>query len=144
MDSMLETTLKLPMLSDVAYDIKDLREYVGISFGVVQTAISELEDAFKKAFDELSRKLTDQFQWSNLITHYSNAIRKIEFYAYRYKDLPTRYPTTLEIEGKKLATAVLAADGIEKWLYEINHLFLGRSGTPLLNHEPLMLAFINR
>ena len=144
MDALLETTLQLPMLSDIAYDIEDLREYVGISFGKIESAISELEAAFKKAFDDLSRKLTSHFHWSNLITHYSDAIRKIEFYAYRFEELPKRYPTTSHIEGKKLATAVLAADGIEKWLYELNYLFLGRSGTPLLNHEPLMILFMTR
>ena len=144
MDALLATTLKLPMLSDIAFDIEDLREYVGISFGEVKTAISHLEAQFKKAFDDLSRKLTNEFQWANLITHYSHAIRKIEFYVYRFEQLPKRYPNSLDIEGKKLATAVLAADGVEKWLYELNHLFLGRSGTPLLNHDPLMIVFMNR
>lgn len=73
-DAMLATTLRLPTLSDVAYDIEDLREYVGISFGAIQSAISELEASFKRAFDDLGRKLTNQFQWSNLIT-YTTAVQ---------------------------------------------------------------------
>ena len=144
MDSMLETTLKLPMLSDIAYEIEDLREYVGISFGQVQTAISDLEAAFKKALDDISRKMTNQFQWSNLITLYNNAIRQIEFYSYRFKELPKSFPETMDIEGKTLASAVLQADGMQKWLYELNFLFIGRTGTPLVRHSPLMLVFMNR
>ena len=113
MDSMLLTTLKIPKLIDIAYDVKDLREYVVINFGEVQSAVSELEATFKKAFDDLTRKLTNQFQWSKLITLYSDAVGKIEYYAHRFERLPVHYPTTQAIEGKKLATAVLAADGIE-------------------------------
>ena len=144
MDSMLETTLKLPMLSDIAFEIQDLREYVGISFGQIQSAISDLEAAFKKAFDDLSRKLTTHFQWSNLITLYNNAIRKIEFFSHRFEELPKSFPETIEIEGRKLATAVLQVDGMHKWLYELNFLFIGRTGTPLVSHSPLMLVFMNR
>ena len=143
MDSLLATTLKIPKLIDIAYDVKDLREYVGINFGKVQTAVSELEATFKKAFDDLTRKLTYQFQWSKLITLYSDAVGKIEYYVHRFERLPIHYPTTEAIEGKKLATAVLAADGIEEWLFKINFLFMGRNGT-LSNHEPLMIVFMNR
>ena len=144
MDSLLETTFKLPKLSDIAYDIKDLREFVGVSLGEVQTAVSQLEVTFKKAFDKLSIQLTTHFQWSNLMTHYSSAIRQIEFYSHRFQQLPKLQPKTREIEGKKLAAAVLAANGIAKWLFEINYLLLGRTGTPLVNHESLMLVFMNR
>ena len=141
---MLQTTLKLPRLSDIAFEIKDLREYVGISFGQMQTAISELEASFQKALNDLSRKLANHFQWSNLITLYNNGIRKIEFYSYRFKELPKSFPKTMDIEGKTLATAVLQADGIDKWLYELNFLFTGRTGTPLVRHSPLMIIFMNR
>ena len=141
---MLETTLTLPTLSDIAFDIQDLRQFVGISFGEVRSAISELEAVFKKAFNDLGRQLSHQFQWSNLITHYSEAIRHIEFYAYRFEELPKRYPNSIEEEGKKLAKAVLAADGVEKWLYELNYLFLGRSGNPLVTHKSLMITFMTR
>ena len=144
MDSMLLATLKVPKLADIAYDVKDLREYVGINFGEVQSAVSELEATFKKAFDDLTRKLTNQFEWSKLITLYNDAIGKIEYYAHRFERLPIDYATSQAIEGKKLAAAVLAADGIEEWLYKINFLFKGRAGTTLSNHEPFMIVFMKR
>jgi hypothetical protein len=143
-DSLLLQTLKLPYLSDIAFDIKDLREYVGISFGEVRSAISDLEAAFKKAFDNLTGLLTGQFQWSNLITLYNKAIRQIEFYSYRFQKLPKLNRNVRVTEEKLLATAVLAANGIQQWLYEVNFLFLGRTGTPLVKHEPLILVFMNR
>ena len=144
MDSLLQTTLKLPKLSDIAYDIKDLREYVGVSLGEVRTAVSKLEATFKKAFENLGNQLTNSFKWSNLITHYSNAIRQIQYYSKRFQELPKRHAINRDIEGEKLAIAVLAANGIEKWLHEVNYLLLGRTGTPLVNHESLMLVYMDR
>ncbi|CAB3986640.1 Transposon TX1 uncharacterized 149 kDa [Paramuricea clavata] len=144
MDSLLEKTLNLPKLSDIAYDIKDMREYVGINFGEVRSAIGELEAVFKKAIDSITRMLTDQFQWSNLITLYNEEIREIEYYSNRFQQLPKLHPNTRVMEGKQLATAVLAENGVKKWLFEVNFLFIGRTGSPLVKHEPLMLVFMNR
>eukprot|EP00795_Rhopilema_esculentum_P012313 gene12313-biopygen2411 len=144
MDAMLAKTLKLPMLSDIAYDIKDLREYIGVSFGSLQAAVSELEKTFQQAFDHLSRQLTNQFQWANLISQYSHSLQRIKYYAYRFESLPTRYANRIEEEGKKLATAVLATDGIEKWLYDVNFLFVGKTNTPVLNHPPMLVTFMSR
>lgn len=144
MDAMLETTLKLPMLSDIQYSISDLREYVGVSLGKLQTAVSDLEVTFQKALNHLTEKVTKEFKWSNLITHYSASVRKINYYSYLFEKLPKTYGKKANEFSRKLATNILAPDGIEKWLYELNFLFLGRSGTPLVSHQPLMILFIDK
>ena len=143
MDSMLETTLKLPMISDIAYEIEDMREYFGIIFGQVHNAISDLEATFRKAFDNLHRKLTNQFQWSNLITVYNMAIRQIEYHSYVFEKLP-KHNIAANMKAKKLAKAVLRTDGIRKWLHELNFLFTGRERTSLIKHDPLLILFMNR
>ena len=144
MDAMLKTTLKLPMLSDIKYDIENLREFVGVSLGKLQTAVSKLEATFQKALNQLAQKLKQEFKWSNLITHYSNSIRKINYYSYLFEKLPKLHAKIRDREGRRLASALLKSDGVQKWLYELNFLFLGRSGTPLISHQPLMILFMDK
>ena len=141
---MLEVTLQLPVLSDVAYDIADLREYLGIGIGSVQATISQLEKTLTNAFTELTNKIDNQFQWSNLIAHYGAPVKNIKYYSYRFEFLPEQYPGRMKEEGEKLATAVLKAEGIQKWLYELNFLFLGRRGTPIVSHAPMLFAFMEK
>eukprot|EP00795_Rhopilema_esculentum_P012517 gene12517-biopygen2563 len=144
MDAMLAKTLKLPMLSDIAYDIKDMREYVGVGIGALQAAVSELEEKFQRAYDKISHQLSSQFEWANLLTLYSSSLQNIKQYALRFETLPKRYADIMEEEGRKLATAVLAPNGIERWLTDVNFLLIGRSGVPLLKHKPMLILFMNK
>ena len=48
------------------------------------------------------------------------------------------------MQSRKIASEILASNGIEKWLYEINFLFLGRSGLPLVSHQPLISHLIEK
>ena len=144
-DSMLAVTLKLPVLSDVYFDIKDLRQFVGISFANMQKSISNLESSMQRKFDQLSRKVTNQFQWANFITMYKNAIQRIEYLSHRFERLPKEHKDKkgLQEGGKKLAKAALEVDtGIRKALYQLNNLLVGKVNKPVLNHKPVLLAFM--
>ena len=108
-DSMLAITLKLPVLSDVYFDIKDLRRFVGVSFANLQKSISNLESSMQRKFNQLSNTVKDQFKWANFITMYRVAIQTIEYYSYRFERLPKEHKDKKELQkfGRKLSTSVL-------------------------------------
>ena len=144
-DSMLAVTLKLPVLSDVYFDIKDLRRFVGISFVNMQKGISNLESSMQRKFNQLSKTIHNKLKWAYFIVMYRTAIQTINYYAHRFESLPKEYKdkTKLEKRGKKLAVSVLDDNkGIRKALFQLNNLLLGKVNDPLLSHKPVLLAFM--
>ena len=144
-DSMLAVTLKLPVLSDVYFDIKDLRQFVGVNFANMQRSISKLESSMQRKFNQLSNEIKDQFKWSKFITIYRTAIQTIEYYSHRFERLPKEHTNeeALERYGRKLATSVLKDHhGIRKALYQLNNMLAGKVNKPLLQHKPILLAYM--
>ena len=144
-DAMLVVTLQIPVLSDVAFDVKDLRRFVGVSFANMQKSISNLESSMQRKFDQLSKNINDKFKWANFITMYKDAIQNIEYYAHRFQRLSkeNKDKNSLQISGKRLSAAVLHANsGIRKSLFQLNNLLVGKVNKPLLNHKPILLAFM--
>ena len=144
MENMLQTTLKLPVLSDLKGDIEEMRESIGISIGKVQLTIAELEVAFQNALQKLAQTIHREFEWSNLVTQYASSITNIRYYSELFEYLQKSHPKNTKIEGRRLATVILASDGIRKWLYEINFLFLGRYGLSIVSHKPLMMHLLEK
>ena len=139
-DSMLAVTLKLPHLSDISFDIKDLREFIGVSFVRLQSAISSLDGSFEKKLHQLSRKV----EWASLITQYSDTIKGIKYFAHAFELLNHYNKTTGEFKkrGKELAhQAIDHRAGIQKYLFNLNKMMIGVNGS-LLGHQPFLLVFM--
>ena len=144
-DSMLAVTLELPVLSDVYFDIKDLRRFVGVSFANLQKSISNLESTMQRKVNQLSGEMKDNFKWAKFTTMYRTAIQTIEYYSHRFERLPKEHmdEETLERYGRRLSTSVLNDHhGIRKALYQLNNLLVGKADKPLLQHKPILLAFM--
>ena len=141
---MLQATLKLPKLNGIVFEIQDLRQYLGISFGQVNSTLKKLEATFTKAFTDLDQKLSTQFKWSNLITIYKKVIEMIQHYSDLFQHLKERYPITYRMQEKRIANDVLETDDIQKWISDVNYLFLGRTKSTLLNHQPLMILVMEK
>ena len=92
MTDMFKATLKVPMLSDIKYDIENMQKYIGISVGKIQTSVSELEIVFQDALKNLAETIKHEFKWFNLVTQYSSSIRKISYYSYLFENLPKSHP----------------------------------------------------
>ena len=142
MDAMLAVTLKLPVLSDIAFDIKDLRQYIGTSLSRVQVAISIIESTVQTKFNALSALITNQFTWANFVTQYRSSIQKIEYFANLFELLKSiKDKKKLKIEGKKNAKAALdLIHGIRPPLFQLNKMLAGR--TNIFQHKPILIAFM--
>eukprot|EP00112_Aurelia_sp_Birch-Aquarium-sp1_P018195 Seg4309.1 transcript_id=Seg4309.1/GoldUCD/mRNA.D3Y31 product="Complement component C9" protein_id=Seg4309.1/GoldUCD/D3Y31 len=139
-DSMLAETLKLPHLSDISFDIKNLREFVGVSLVRLQWAISSLDASFEKKLSQLSRKV----EWASLVTQYSVTIKGIKYFAHAFELLNHYNKTTAEFQKRrqKLAHAVLNdRAGIQRYLFDLNTMLIGVKGS-LLGHKPFLLIFM--
>ena len=144
-DAMLATTLRLPVLSDVAFDIKDLRQFVGIGIANIQKSVSNLEASMQRKFNELSNNIKNQIKWANFITMYKESIQTIKYYAKRFEMLPQEYSDIEELqnEGRKLAIHLLnGGNRIRKALFQLNDLLVGTGTTPLLSHKPILFAYM--
>ncbi|XP_065069406.1 uncharacterized protein LOC135694543 [Rhopilema esculentum] len=144
-DMMVTTTLQIPVLSDVYFDIKDLRRFVGINFVNIQKGISNLEASIQRKFNSLSIGIGNQFKWANFITQYKDSIHTIEYFSHRFEQLPVEHKDekSLQVAGKTLANEVLhVSRGIRKPLFLLNQMLVGKLNKPLLRHKPLLLAFM--
>ena len=139
-DGMLAVTLKLPHLSDISFDINDLREFIGVSFVRLQSAISSLDASFEKKLSQLARKV----EWASLITQYSHAIKGIKYFAHIFQLLHQNNKAKAEIgkQGKRLAADVLRTNtGIARQLFDLDRLLTGAKDS-LLGHKPFLLVFM--
>ena len=119
--------------------INYLQIFVGANVEEIMGTITTLEKVMKQSFEEFNKKLSSEASWIKLVTHYSSTLRLVTYYIYRFNSLTKLDNVSRAEEGKHLTKSLLRPEGIQKWPYDINFMFLGRSGLQILDHKPLIL-----
>lgn len=60
---------RIPKLTDIYYELSDMQDIVGVS-------LDRNQDSLQKKYDNLNKRLTKEFQWTNLIVQYAHDIRQ--------------------------------------------------------------------
>eukprot|EP00795_Rhopilema_esculentum_P016216 gene16216-7590_t len=144
-DALLDVTFQLPTMTDIQFDIKDLREFVGVGFGSILASIKRLEATVIKTSESIKKEMARGFDMANLVTQYSDTIFDIEYYDNQLQ-VASRYSaniTEVEKMEKRIAEKVLGVDRIEYWVYKIDSLIRGREAA-VGSHKPLLVLFIEK
>ncbi|VDI49785.1 Hypothetical predicted protein [Mytilus galloprovincialis] len=138
-NTMLAASARIPKLTDIYYELLDMKCFVGVSLKSLQNS---LQEKVQEKYDNLNRKLTNEFQWTNLITQYAHDIRQLAYYISRFKLLNSSSPSFVN-ESSALATSILQSGNVPKWTFELNLLIIGRTDI-LIKHKPLLEIISSR
>ena len=145
LESMMKQTTKIPKLTDIYFELHDVRNYIGSSLGNIQNAITRLGESSAKSFLELHEDLSQQFQWIGLVTAYGDQIQTLHYYIKLFEDIGNIKCNEMSTELLALAEAVLGDqrfNGIRRCLHDINNLINGTNGFTLTPQEPLLLSYM--
>ncbi|XP_066932710.1 SE-cephalotoxin-like isoform X2 [Clytia hemisphaerica] len=140
LDLLLTTSLQIPSLTDVYFDIKDLRKSFENGIENVNKAIARLGNVLEKSYTKLSQQLGNEFRWTNLKVTYSLTISNVEHFIIEFTQ---KIKNNKDERVKKLAEHILEPGKIKKWLRDLNLLFVGNKNI-IQDHEPLPVVIMNR
>ncbi|XP_066929946.1 SE-cephalotoxin-like [Clytia hemisphaerica] len=140
LDLLVTTSLTIPSLTDVYFDIQDLKESFSDGIENVNNALIELGSVLEQSFIDLSLMLGNEFKWTNLKVTYSETLSDVEFFI---REFATRSKANGDKRGKELAEHILQPGHIKKWLSDLNLLFMGNDNL-IQDHEPLLVVFMSR
>ena len=146
LEEMFNHTMKIPKLTDINFEIKDLRNYIGTSLGNVREAINNVATIIGKAFVQLHDSQSGDFRRLGVVATYGKQIASLQYYIELFDDV--RHCTAADDDPglRDLAEAVLGAqhyNGIRKWLHDFNNLINGTSGFTLTPVEPLLITYMD-
>lgn len=140
-DSMLTITAQIPKITDVFFELLDMKDFIGASLGRLHDSIAALDAKLQKQFENINHKITHEFRWANLITRYSGRLSDLKHYLHLFQNLKS---SNVNYETKKIkfAKAVLHHERIPRWVLDLNYLIVGRSDGLILNHKPLLFIMM--
>ena len=105
--TILTTTLRIPVMSDIYYQIKDLQVFLAAGLSKVQKTIGKIEQSMESSFKRLEAKLINEFKWQKLATHYGKIIRDVKYYTNVFE----RFASLTKSEKNVHVNYVLGAQG---------------------------------
>ena len=133
---LISSTLKIPTLSDIYFDVQDLQKQINEELTDVSETIRSLKTTLQDSYKRISIDLGEKFKWTNLKIDYSETIRDVLYYI---KEFNRKGITE---EGRKeLASHIIKLGMVRKWASDLNTLFVG-SQHILQDHKPLMILYI--
>ncbi|CAG2238752.1 LRP2 [Mytilus edulis] len=138
-NAMLAASARIPKLTTIYYELLDMQDSIGVSLNSMHHS---LQAKLQEKYDNLNRKLTNEFQWTNLIVQYAHDIQQLTYYISRFKLLNSSSPSFV-YESTVLATTILQSGNVPKWTFELNLLIVGRTDI-LIKHKPLLEIISSR
>ena len=140
LEMLLLSTLRIPTLSGIRYNLKDLRQEIDTGFGKISVTLDKLSKYLLQFYSRMQKQLGEKFEWTALQISYAEDIKNINYYVKKFKE-------AREENDKErllgLSQYVLKIGNLKKWLHELDNLFLG-SNSPVIHHSPLMIMYMNK
>ena len=153
-NTLLQSTMKLPTFASIKHAIEDTQLYL-------KTSTENIQESIFKLGAKMSTFISRKFEWLNIVLKYKDSIDKLHYFhsissekIYNFKknsnvDLSQIKTTTDKgrfsmLEEKDIAQYLLSPVGIQKWLYDINFLIVGRNDSEFNNHRPILFMTMEK
>lgn len=140
LDLLVKATLKIPTLSDIYFNLKDLRQNLETGLTNIGNALNKLQGALETKFSKLNEDIGQNFEWTNLNINYAKTLQNLQHFINEFQ---TRSLESNDKRSIDLAKHILAPGRIKRWLSNLDKLFKGSNGI-LQHHKPLMIAYIDK
>ena len=159
-NSLLTTTMKLPSFSSIQNTLEDTQLYVKTSLTNIKDSIARLEAKIDEKFKVLGSFMSEKFDWFAVLLKYKDAIENLDYFQSlsdrKIKDITWQFNRTINItaldladettsvEEKEIARYLLGPVGIQKWLYQLNFLIMGRRGNEFSSHKSILFMVMDK
>ena len=160
-NNILDDTMKLPTFASIQHSIEDTQLYLKTSTENIQKSIMQLGAKIDKQFKSLGEFMSNKFDWFAVLLKYKDAIENLNYFhsissekiVHFRKDFDfkianeTSNQTEVHFamnQGKDIASYLLSPAGIQKWLYQINFLIVGRRDSEFNSHKPLLFMVMDK
>ena len=158
-NSILETTMKLPSFASIQHTIEDTQLYLKTSIQNIQKSLTQLGQRIDEQFKSLGEFMSKKFEWFSILLKYKEAIENLNYFHSISNEKISSFQQNITIstvtsntereifakaEDEEIATFLLAPDGIRKWLYQINFLIVGRRDSQFNAHKPLLFVVMDK
>ena len=152
-NSILESTLKLPTFASIQHSIEDTQLQIKTSFDNIQKSIAELGDRIDEQFKNLGEFMSKKFEWFNVLLKYREAIENLNYFHSISSEKISNFQPNISVSSvsstgernkfikaadQQIANFLLSPTGIQKWMYQINFLIVGRNDSQFNAHKPLL------
>ena len=149
---LLKNTMKLPTFASIQHSIEDTQLYLKTSSENIQESIRKLGDKIDQKFKDMGEFMSNEFNWMNVLLKYKDSIDNLYYFHSISKEKIFHFQsnTTAKkgrfsmIEEKDIANFMLSPMGIQKWLYHINFLIVGRTDSQFHSHKPLLFMAMDK
>ena len=146
-----QNTMTLPTFASIQHKLEDVQLYLKTSSENIKESIKKLEEKIEEKFKSLGEFMSKKFDWIEVLLKYKDAIENLDYFHSISKNITnatTARDDSIErfsmIEEKDIAKFLLTPVGIQKWLYQINFLIVGRRDSQLNSHKPLIFMVMDK
>ena len=158
-NALLQSTMKLPTFSSMYHLLEDTRFYLTASTENIQNTIAKLGATIDKQFKSLGEFMSKKFDWFAVLLKYKDAIENLNYFHSISSQKVSKFQENLNLskitsgaegsgfslnEEKDIATFLLSPAGIQKWLYQINFLIVGRRDSQFNSHKPIIAMVMDK
>ena len=161
-NSLLQNTMKLPTFASIQQSIEDTRLYLKSSTENIQDSITKLGIRIEEKIKSLGDFMSEKLDWYTLLLKYKNAIENLHYFhdisneEFGRSEHSNGTITTAQqtrnvrkdrfkfFQDTDIANYLLSPTGIQKWLYQLNFLIVGRRDSHLNSHKPLILMVMEK
>ena len=160
-NALLKSTMKLPTFASMHHLIEDTQLYLTTSTENIQNSIVKLGERIDKQFKSLGEFMSNKFDWFAVLLKYKEAIENLNYFHsisskkisnLAQKDIFNVYNFSSVIQGSKfslneekdIARFLLSPAGIQKWLYQVNFLVVGRRDSQFNSHKPIITMVMEK
>ncbi|KAK3104415.1 hypothetical protein FSP39_001617 [Pinctada imbricata] len=157
---LMSTTLKLPSISSLKFQLEDSIALLQMSFENMSDAFSNIENMINNKFKSFGSLMARIEEWNQVRAQYQDSVQKISYLANFYHGnlRLSNWNMTLmsNILGKIPAgrmspcrrrqeiASMLDPLTLRKWISDINYLIIGRNDNFLTQHRPLIFIVMDK
>ena len=161
---LLQNTMKLPTFASLQHTLDDVQLYLQTSAENLKDSIIKLESKIDEKFKSFGEFMSDKFDWFSVLLKYKDAIENLNYFhsissmkvddvsLFKSDHITNATNAAAQsntnhfslLEEKEIAKYLLNPVGIQKWLYQLNFLIVGRRDSQFNSHQPLILMVMNK
>ena len=163
--SLLKNTIKLPTFASIQHTIEDVQMSLAASLENIQESITYLESIITTQLRNLGLFVSNRFELLDVMLKYENALESVHYYHVISNtkdeslilDLPRDGNSTFKApisyshdnifarkEEKDMYTYLLNPTGIQKWMYQINNMIIGRRDNQFNSHKSIIFLIMDK
>ena len=157
---LISNTMKLPTFTSIQHAIQDTQLFLKTTSENIRESIIKLETKLDLQFKNLGQFVSNEFNWFSVLLNYKESIENLHYFHSIFNEKVFRFQLNQNVNitqfntsdksrfsivnSTDIAKYLLSPVGVQKWLYQINLLIVGRSSSQFNSHKSLLFLAMDK